>query len=40
VASRSPAFLDATILMYATGEDHPYKRPCVTILKQIEAEAL
>ena len=40
MASRSPAFLDANILMYAIGEDHPYKRPCVTVLKQIEAEAL
>ncbi len=40
MARRAPAFLDANILMYAIGRDHPYKAPCIAVLKRIEAEAL
>jgi len=40
MARRPPAFLDANIVMYAIGKEHAYKRPCIAVLKQIEAEAL
>ena len=40
MARRAPAFLDANILMYAIGKEHPYKQPCIAVLKQIEAEAI
>lgn len=33
-------FLDANILMYAIGKAHPYKEPCIQILRLIETEAL
>ena len=40
MARRAPAFLDANVVMYAIGQDHPYKQPCVAVLKQIEAETI
>jgi len=33
-------FLDANVLMYAIGRDHPYKAPCIEVLRQIEQEAI
>jgi uncharacterized protein len=33
-------FLDANIFMYAAGKPHPYKNPCLHILKDVETRAL
>ncbi len=33
-------FLDTNIFMYAAGEAHPLKAPCVGILRQVAEEAL
>ena len=33
-------FLDTNIFMYAAGEEHPLKAPCVGILRQVAEEAL
>jgi hypothetical protein len=35
-----PLFLDANILMYAVGKDHPNREPCREILRRIEADDL
>lgn len=33
-------FLDANVLMYAAGKDHPYREPCREVLRRIETEDL
>ncbi len=38
--SPEPCFLDANILMYAIGRDHPYKEPCIRVLRRIEEDTL
>ncbi len=35
-----PVFLDSNIFMYAAGKQHPYKNPCLHILKDIETQSL
>lgn len=35
-----PIFLDTNIFMYAAGKSHPYKNPCLHILKDVETKAL
>lgn len=43
MAERDPAsvlFLDANILMYAVGKEHPYREPCRAILRQIALDEL
>lgn len=37
MASTDARFLDANIIMYAIGQDHPAKSGCVAALKQVEA---
>ena len=32
-----PCFLDTNILMYAVGSDHPFKNPCLDLLKKVSA---
>jgi hypothetical protein len=36
----SVLFLDANILMYAVGKEHPYREPCRAILRQIALDEL
>ena len=33
-------FLDVNVLMYAAGQDHPYKQPCLRVLAAVEAGLL
>lgn len=40
MARRELYFLDANVLMYAIGKDHPYQQPCIQVLKQIETETI
>lgn len=40
MAATDACFLDANIIMYAIGTDHPAKRGCVAVLKQVEAGAI
>ena len=35
-----PIFLDTNIFIYAAGKSHPYKNPCLHILKDVERKAL
>ncbi len=37
---QEPVFLDSNVFMYAAGKRHPYKNPCLHILKDIETQAL
>ena len=30
-----PVFVDSNIVMYAVGREHPYRRPCQEVLRQI-----
>lgn len=34
------AFIDANVFLYATGGDHPYRRPCSGVLAMIKAGAI
>lgn len=36
----NPVFIDANVFMYAAGKRHPYKNPCLHILKDVETKAL
>lgn len=36
----STMFLDANVFMYAAGKPHPYKNPCLHILKDVETQTL
>jgi len=40
MTDRGPYFLDANIVMYAVGKDHPYKTPCRTILQRVERDEI
>ena len=40
MARRELYFFDANILMYAIGKEHPYKRACIQVLRQIKAEII
>ncbi|HWQ70130.1 MAG TPA: type II toxin-antitoxin system VapC family toxin [Patescibacteria group bacterium] len=40
MAATDAHFLDANIIMYAIGNDHPAKPGCVAVLKQVEAGAI
>lgn len=35
-----PVFLDANIIMYAIGKDHPFKNPCRAYLEKIKSGEL
>lgn len=39
-SQREVYFLDANILMYAIGREHPYKESCIRVLERIEDEAI
>jgi predicted nucleic acid-binding protein len=38
--SRGPYFLDANIVMYAIGKDHPHKELCRAVLEQVERDEI
>ncbi len=38
--SEQPYFLDVNIVMYAAGQDHPYKEPCVAVMRLVASGAL
>ena len=40
MTERGPYFLDANIVMYAVGKEHPYKAPCRAILQQVERDEI
>jgi hypothetical protein len=40
MAAAETLFLDANIIMYAIGTDHPLKPACVAALRQVEAGAI
>ncbi len=39
-AAAMPFFLDANVLMYALGEEHPRKQACTQVLELIENDAI
>lgn len=40
MAATDAHFLDANIIMYAIGTDHPVKSGCIAVLKQVEVGAI
>ena len=36
----SAFFVDANVIMYAVGAEHPYRRPCLDALERIVREGL
>jgi predicted nucleic acid-binding protein len=40
MTDRGPYFLDANIVMYAVGKDHPHKAPCRAVLERVERDEI